>query len=429
MLREVMDEYAATLNRAWHHDRSKTVGASEIGMCARKVFATKHLGTKKGIEPDDDWQDQWGARVRGTIMEASFWAPAMKVRYGDNLLFAGEMQETRVIGYLSATPDALVINQPRDALANLGIPDIGTDCFMAECKTIDPRTNIVEAKTENYFQTQVQMGLMRETTEYKPNYNVLTYSDASFWNEVIEFPIEFDPNIYQAAKDRATTIMTADSFAEMPPEGWIAGGKECSFCPFVKACGVERRSVPRENKPASPQFIAEISDYAREINTVKALILNAEKQQREMEQKIKDRMREKGVRRIQGVVNWYPVAAPHRYSATKMRERLIELGEDPEDFASEGEPSDRLVIAAVPAVLPGTLIPGKLKTRKQRTAKREQRKVKAKKSNGKSSSKKSRGTQHATTRSGPAHGGRAAKRSKPAGAGKGKPASGTRQRK
>jgi hypothetical protein len=414
MLREVMDEHAASLNRAWSHDRSKTIGASEIGACARKVFATKFQGTKKGVKPDEEWTDQWGARVRGTIMENAFWAPAMKARFGDNLVFAGAEQKTMKLGYLSATPDALIINQPRDALASLGIPDMGSDCFMAEAKSIDPRTNIVEAKTENFFQTQVQMGLMRETSEYKPNYNVLTYSDASFWNEVIEFPIEFDPNIYQAAKDRATTIMTAENFSEMPPEGWIAGGKECSFCPFVKACGVERRSVPRENKAASPQFIAEIADYARQANTIKQLLLNAEKQERELEQLIKDRMREKGVRRIQNVVNWYPVAGQHRYSATKMKERLIELGEDPEDFATDGEPSDRLVIAAVPAALPGVLIPGKLKKRKTKTVKAQTKKAKT--TNGKSSkSRTAGGRKLPAAGAGRAHGKRGSKSSKPAG--------------
>ena len=40
---------------------------------------------------------------------------------------------------------------------------IGTDadCVMIECKTADPRTNLVEAKPENKYQTLVQMGLVR----------------------------------------------------------------------------------------------------------------------------------------------------------------------------------------------------------------------------------------------------------------------------
>lgn len=400
MLKAIIDEYAATLEKKWSHDRSKTVGASEIGQCARKT-----LWTKQGKKPDDDWTETYGARVRGTIIEENFWYPALAARYGDALIHAGPKQKTLVKGYLSATPDALILNQPPDALKMLGIPDIKGTCFMAECKTIDPRANIIEAKTENLFQVHVQLGLTRELTDHQPVYNVLTYTDASFLSEVIEFPVEFDPKIYRAAEDRATVIMTAKHGAELPPEGWIAGGKECSFCPFVKPCGVERRSVPRENKKATPQFVAEITDYAREINSLKQQIMTAEKKQREMEQTLKDRMREKGVRRIEGVVNWYKVSGSVHYKGAAMKQRLIELGEDVDEFASEGEETDRLVIAAIPAVIPGTFVPGTLKKRKIKRAN-----TKARTTNGKSKhNRKTAGRKHATARAGSAHGKRTAR--------------------
>ena len=38
---------------------------------------------------------------------------------------------------------------------------------VVECKTIDPRVNLLEEKSENAFQVQVQMGLIRELTKYK----------------------------------------------------------------------------------------------------------------------------------------------------------------------------------------------------------------------------------------------------------------------
>lgn len=375
MLKTVIDDYAATLNKAWSHDRSKTVGASEIGACARKTFWTKNKGTPKGVTEDEGWSDQWGARVRGTIIENAFWEPAMKAKYGDNLLASGLGQETLISGYLSATPDALVINQSRDALKALGIDDIESDCFMAECKTIDPRTNLVEAKTVNYFQVQVQIGLMRDKSPHKPIYNVLTYMDASFWSEVTEFPIKFDPTIYDAAKERATIIMTADSAVDLSPEGWIAGGKECSFCPYVKPCGVERRSVPQNSKAATPQFIAEIEDYCKDAIAAEIDMENAQKRLREKQQLIKDRLREKGVKRIQNVVNWYEVKGAERYSASKMKARLLKLGQDVEEFINVGEPTDRLVIAPIPGASSGVIqMPGILKAKKK----------KAKKSDGKS---------------------------------------------
>ena len=43
--------------------------------------------------------------------------PALRARYGDKLLYAGDKQQTFVSGFLSATPDGLLIDQSRDALA------------------------------------------------------------------------------------------------------------------------------------------------------------------------------------------------------------------------------------------------------------------------------------------------------------------------
>lgn len=371
MLKEIIDQYANTLNKEFHHDRTKTVGASEIGQCARKIFWVKHEGTRKGVKRDVDWKNRYGARVRGTIMEEAFWQPALRSKFGDKLLVSGKEQKTLISGHLSATPDALLVNMPHDCLKDLLIPDIGSDCLMAECKSIDPRTNLTEAKTENLFQCQSQLGLVRELTPYKPNYDLLTYMDASFWSEIIEYPVQYDPDIYHAAKDRATVIMTSDSGTDLPPEGWIAGGKECSFCPFVGPCGVERRSIPPNNKAATPQFIAEITDYCDEHNQHKANIAAEEIRLRNMQEKIKNRLREKGVRRIEGVVNWFEVKGVTRYGPNKMKSRLEELGEDIEEFASQDDPSDRLVIAAIPVATSGiNQMPGKLK-RKAKTVKRK----------------------------------------------------------
>ena len=141
------------------------------------------------------------------------------------------------------------------------------ECVTVECKTIDPRANLTEAKPENVFQTHVQMGLIRDTTKYKPTHSVLSYTDASFWSDVKEFVIEFDPGIYAAAHQRAEKIMTGTmSTQEYKPEGWIAGGDECRYCPFTKACGIERRNLPYvEEDRVDPQFAAEIRDMALEV--------------------------------------------------------------------------------------------------------------------------------------------------------------------
>jgi hypothetical protein len=127
MIAEALAAYAKTTARQFT-DRENTVGASEIGQCARKVFFGKNAGDRVyGAVSDEDYTDPWGAALRGRLFEDHFWVPALRARHGDKLLFAGAQQRTLISGFLSATPDGLLIDQPRDALAALGITDIGVN--------------------------------------------------------------------------------------------------------------------------------------------------------------------------------------------------------------------------------------------------------------------------------------------------------------
>jgi hypothetical protein len=225
-------------NRVFDKRRSETSGASDVGQCARKVWWVKH-----GAAPDADYSDTWGARVRGSVFESAFWAPALKRRFGSKLKFAGGNQITLRNGYLSATPDGLVVDQPRDVLTSLGIPDIGEgQCFLVECKTADPRLNLAKPKSEHELQLQAQLGLVRLKTAYRPSIAVLTYNDASWWNEIRVFVIKFDQSVFESIVLRAKKIMTANAFDELPPEGWIAGGRECSPRATTSAAPTQTKS-------------------------------------------------------------------------------------------------------------------------------------------------------------------------------------------
>ena len=159
----------------------------------------------------------------------------MRARFGERLKFAGRDQKTFVDNFLSATPDGMVIDLTEEEKAEIGTE---ADCVMAEAKTADPRSNLTDPKATNAYQVQIQMGLMREQTPFKPTHSLLSYTDASFWNEVKEFVIPFQPKLYEVAKDRAALIMTAKNIDDLKPEGWIGGGKECRYCPFTHACGI-----------------------------------------------------------------------------------------------------------------------------------------------------------------------------------------------
>lgn len=351
MIKAALDSYAATTNTVFAHDRSQTVGASEVGACARKVYWLKNEGDPiHGATRDPDYVDGWGARTRGTVFENEFWYPAMRARFGLDLHYAGPHQQTFVSGFLSATPDGLIDNLDYDALKHLGVRDLGehTNCIMAECKTADPRTNLDDPKAENAFQVQAQMGIVRELTPYKPNYSLLSYTNASFWDEITEFAIPFDPAVYQAAKDRATIIMTARHAAELKPEGWIAGGRECEYCPYTIACGITRRSVPKDTdiKAASPQFVAEIADRARAIHALQVEIEGGESVLRAEQQAMRDRLREMHVRKVPGIVSWSSIKGRKTYDNKRIQEWAVEAGIDLEAYAKRGEETDRLTITA-----------------------------------------------------------------------------------
>ena len=341
MIREAIQEFGSTVDRSFKHDRTQTVGASEIGLCARKIHWLKKEGAR-----DEDFIANWGAHVRGTIMERTFWEPAMRVRFGRDLIMCGDEQQTLESGFLSATPDGLILNLPPDALESLGVPDIpALSCVVVECKTVDPRVNLQKERDANHFQVQVQMGLIREKTEHRPDYAVISYVDASFWDEVDEFVVKYDEGLYQAAQVRAQTILQASDPKELRPEGWIAGGGECEHCPFTEACGIIRRSVPEREAAADPQFVAEIADLCREAVDAQNQIDLLAAEVRGTHQEIKDRLRAKSVRKIPGVVVWSNVKGRSSYDMKGIKSAAQAAGVDLEQFATVGESTDRLQIS------------------------------------------------------------------------------------
>ena len=105
MIADALATYAKATARAFA-GRENTVGASEVGMCARKIFFAKNAGDHVyGAGSDEDYADPWGAALRGRLFEDHFWVPALQARHGDKLLLAGERQRTFVSGFLSMSPE------------------------------------------------------------------------------------------------------------------------------------------------------------------------------------------------------------------------------------------------------------------------------------------------------------------------------------
>jgi hypothetical protein len=140
--------------------------------------------------------------------------------------------------------------------------------------------------------------------------------------------------------------MTAKSADELQPEGWIGGGRDCEYCPFTKACGVERRRVPDGEllKTFDPMFIEKVTQLARAIKQIDAFNTENEKILREKQTEMKDLLRNYQARKVPGIVSWSSVKGRSGWDNKAIREAAIEAGVDISAYATEGESSDRLQI-------------------------------------------------------------------------------------
>ena len=328
-----VEQFIKHQKKTWKHDRRQTIGASEIGQCARKIFCVKLEDTELRVPRNEGFVDTWGARERGNLIEQHLLVPAIRQRFGKRALFLGDEQQTFFDGYLSCTPDCILA--------------LDQGYILLEFKTIDPRVRLTEPKFEHVFQVQMQMGILQHLGEYPCQRAIISYTDASFLNETREFEVAFDQAFYDAAGKRAAEILTATSMQDILPEGWIKGGKECEYCAFSIACGRQRRDLPPEVGMVDPQFVAEIADLAVEYKQAQAVVEESEAMVRTLQTCIKTRLQEKRVRRVVGngvSVSWAPVKARETTDVKALAAAAREAGIDVASFVSVGEPGDRLTI-------------------------------------------------------------------------------------
>ena len=341
-IKDMADRHVATNQKHWSHDRLTTVGASEVFQCARRVgFA------KSETAPDPDYEDRYGARLRGDLIENHFWEPAVRAQKpeGVQFLFAGKEQRTLVDGYLSATSDGLLVGVAADALAHLGIADLGSDTLVVECKSIDPRVSLKEAKAEHSGQTQVQMGLIRHCTPFRPEYALISYADASFLDSISEFAVRFDPAVYLAAKERAKRIMLVEDPASLPPEGKIARGGECRYCPFKGRCqGATVAAIPRDTVPVGANAMAHLKALVEQHEAAGGEAEAADRRREQVREQIREFLRELGTRKVDGdgfTVSWFPVKGRKSLD----RKAAEKAGLDLSPYEREGDASERLTIS------------------------------------------------------------------------------------
>jgi hypothetical protein len=337
MIKEALHAYVTENQRQFTHDRAKVIGSSEIGQCARKLWFLKHAGEKDG-----SYVERWGAQQRGNLIEV-LWAKALREHAGKGKLhFAGRYQRTFFDDQspLSATPDGLL--------------ELEHDEVLLECKSIDPRAKIERIRPEHEAQVQVAMGILNTTTRYHPRYALVSYIDASFLDEVREFRVEYEPQVFLNLRARALAIMAANAADSIRPEGVIAGGQECEYCPFQASCSAMRSSaVPsreggRDALTAEQMALLRRLAYERQAHAL--AIEKVELAKRQIEQEIKEILRQAETRRVEDEfvrIVWSALKGRPSWDWPKLRAAAEKVGLDLAPFETTGNPSDRLEVRVV----------------------------------------------------------------------------------
>lgn len=280
-----------TRQRVWSHDRSKTLGASETFACLRRAWFEK-------FSPELKQERPLGMAERGNILEKHFVVPTLQRIFGvDNCLYMGDDQESFIFGKSSATPDGLIINQPRDILAEYGIDDILVDHFVVEIKTFDPRANLHEEKTVHFGQSQMQLGMYHALTPYRPEYAVILYVNCNELDDVRPFVVKRDPNIFKMGQDRGGRLYAASDAYDLRAEG--AYSDQCKHCPFVEACrDAEVKRYPSDSALQPPEIVAEFAELANQYDEASKDAKRAEGEKKSIAETIKRKLVDVGTRGI-----------------------------------------------------------------------------------------------------------------------------------
>jgi CRISPR/Cas system-associated exonuclease Cas4 (RecB family) len=258
-------EHLRPVPTVWTHDRGNTVGASEIGSCARMVWYRKR-GQPEELEQG------WGFAERGHVVEAwafDAWRRA-KIRLTHR-------QHTLTSGFLSATLDGF------------------WNGYCVDVKSFDPRT-IAPVKPKHILQVKVQIGLWKLSKSTPAKGGLLVYINASDFADVREVKVEPDPGTFQAMRLRARDIITSDT----PPEREGAWTGECKFCPYQTAC----LGAPIKGEGTLPEEgQRKLADIRGAVAVEEYTIAASQKNIAKLRERAMETLRQHDVRRVPGVVS------------------------------------------------------------------------------------------------------------------------------
>jgi hypothetical protein len=281
-----------------------------------------------------------------------------------SLIMEGDDQETIRDGNNSATLDGLIVptdpalggKLPRDLLAYYGL---GADIFgedqdsvVLEMKSFDPRIDIQAAKAIHVGQTQMQMGLVRDLFDYKPNYAIVIYVNASWYDDVRAYVVPFDENQYLIGRERNEKVFEVDDPKLFPAEGKLDG--DCKYCKFKDACGLvstgrvpEKRATLKEQEIANqdPEMVDALDQLVAQQVAIKAKEKEATAELAEVNEAIRQQLIQHNTSRAVGET--WKVFYSAQAGSKRLSAALIEdAGLNPDDYKEQGAGFEKLTVTA-----------------------------------------------------------------------------------
>jgi hypothetical protein len=178
------------------------------------------------------------------------------------------------------------------------------------------------------------MGMIRHATKYRPEWGFVTYVDASDWFNVKLFPVKWDEPAFNGLVKRAAKILSVKDPNQLPPEGKIAGGSECTECKHAKKCLGFLPWVPGDDPRAlKPVQVANVEKAASSVHLAEIDAEKAKQKVRDAEARLVEVLNAVGRRFVMGkkfVASAKPTAVQMRFDAKKLAEELKKRGGDPE---------------------------------------------------------------------------------------------------
>lgn len=340
-IKEKFEAQIKRVQKTWAHDRTKSVGASEAFACIRRGWFAKH-------RPElADATSNWGVLERGNLIENHFAVPKLQGIFGEaNCLYMGGDQETFHIAGSSATPDGLIINQPRDIFKDDGLPDIESDCFTSEIKSFDPRMNLREEKAIHRGQTIMQLGQIRTHTQYRPMFSALLYINASDLLDIRPFFVRWDEEVFKGGQARAEKIFNTKDVTKLFPEGKHTD--QCRYCPFAKHCNAaDIRVFPTHKSNYGDNERAFMRGLALEYDAASKKEKQAKIEKGEKADAIKmalTEMQSKGIEDDDYKVTYSKMAGVKKTDEEALNTFLAKHGAHIDDFEIRGDEFTRLTV-------------------------------------------------------------------------------------